>query len=67
MKINFIVPLALLIASCNTNASKTEASNPADSAAAKKALPQYAYPVELAHWEMGDPQNTKIILDMYEA
>lgn len=67
MKINFIVPIALLIASCNTNASKTETASQADSTDAKTALPHYAYPVEMAHWKMGDPQNTKIILDMYRA
>ena len=32
-----------------------------------KALPEFAYPVERSHWNIGDPANTKMVLDMYHA
>ena len=32
-----------------------------------KALPEFAYPVDRTHWKIGDPANTKLILDMYQA
>lgn len=32
-----------------------------------KALPEFAYPVDRANWKIGDPGNTKMVLDMYRA
>ena len=32
-----------------------------------KALPEFAYPVDRANWKIGDPANTKLVLDMYRA
>jgi hypothetical protein len=32
-----------------------------------KALPEFAYPVDRSHWNIGDPGNTKLVLDMYQA
>ena len=32
-----------------------------------KALPEFAYPVDRANWKIGDPANTKLVLDMYHA
>ena len=32
-----------------------------------KPLPEFAYPVERSHWNIGDPGNTKLVLDMYRA
>jgi len=32
-----------------------------------KPLPEFAYPVDRANWKIGDPANTKMILDLYHA
>lgn len=32
-----------------------------------KPLPEFAYPVERKNWTIGDPANTKMVLDMYHA
>jgi hypothetical protein len=32
-----------------------------------KPLPEFAYPVDRSHWKIGDPANTKTVLDMYHA
>jgi len=32
-----------------------------------KPLPEFAYPVDRKNWTIGDPANTKLVLDMYHA
>jgi ketosteroid isomerase-like protein len=44
---------------------KSQASEPV--AETKKIVPEFAYPVAMANWTMGDPNHTKTVLDVYKA
>jgi hypothetical protein len=59
MKKIFFVALTVFIFSC-----QDEKKEPGVVA---KPLPQFAYPVDRANWKIGDPANTKLVLDMYHA
>lgn len=59
MKKIFFVALTVFIFSCQDEKKESEV--------VEKPLPAFAYPVDRAHWKIGDPDNTKLVLDMYRA
>lgn len=65
MKKIFAFTALLFLISCQ------EEKKPAESAASvsetPKTLPEFAYPVAMANWSMGDPNHTKMVLDVYRA
>jgi len=70
MKKIFAITLSVFLISCTGNNEKqTEAmagsSEPA--VESKKPLPEFAYPVAMANWNMGDANDTKTVLDVYKA
>ena len=68
-RISVLMSFVLLI-SCNDQGEKqTETSTPvtATDTETKKSLPEFAYPVAMANWRMGDPNHTKTVLDVYKA
>jgi len=70
MKIIFQIVSFVLLISCNDkNEKQAEATIAAAETVAetKKALPEFAYPVAMADWTMGDPNHTKTVLDVYKA
>ena len=73
MKLFFALAFFGFLISCNSTDEKqteTPASDPVLTAAAtevKEPLPEFAYPVAMANWTMGDPTHTKTILDVYKA
>jgi ketosteroid isomerase-like protein len=64
MKKIFAITFFVFLISCKDE-SKTD--TPAPVTETKKALPEFAYPVAMANWSMGDPDNTKTVLDLYLA
>ena len=69
MKKLFYLLLTVFIFSCGDEKKEPETSTTPELATPEpeKALPEFAYPVDRSHWKMGDPANTKLILDMYQA
>jgi len=68
MKKLFYLALTVLIFSCQDEKKEPETSTATEATAeTPKPLPEFAYPVDRANWKMGDPANTKLILDMYKA
>lgn len=70
MKRIITITLLIFFISCNQETKQTAApagSTQIASTEDKKALPQYAYPVAMADWTMGNPNHTKMILDLYRA
>jgi len=69
MKKLFYLFLSAFIFSCQDEKKEPEPTTTTEVATTEpaKALPEFAYPVERANWKMGDPGNTKLILDMYKA
>jgi hypothetical protein len=59
MKKIFFVALTVFIFSCQNEKKEPEV--------VAKPLPAFAYPVDRANWKIGDPANTKLVLDMYHA
>src|SRR5689334_2385741 len=69
MKRIFAITSFACLVSCNSENKKqaesmTETSTTAQT---KKPLPEFAYPVVMANWTMGDPNNTKTVLAVYKA
>ena len=55
----------VFLISCNgQNEKQTESEAPVTT---QNALPEFAYPVAMANWRMGDPNHTKTVLDVYKA
>ena len=69
MRKTFFLVLTVFIFSCQDEKKEPETDNaPAvTTKEPEKALPEFAYPVDRAHWNIGDPGNTKLVLDMYHA
>ena len=71
MKKLFYLLLTAFIFSCGDDKKEPETVPDTAPAAAtaetEKPLPEFAYPVSRSHWKLGDPANTKLILDMYKA
>jgi len=69
MKKLFYLLLSSFILSCQDEKKEPETTTTAEVTTTEpaKALPEFAYPVDRANWKMGDPANTKLILDMYHA
>ena len=63
MKKLFFSALTVFIFSCQEEKKEPEIV-PTETS---KALPEFAYPVDRANWKIGDPNNTKLVLDMYRA
>ena len=59
MKKVFFAALTVFIFSCQDEKNEPEVVS--------KPLPAFAYPVDRSHWKIGDPGNTKLVLDMYHA
>jgi hypothetical protein len=64
MKKIFFVALTVFIFSCQDEKKEPEVVATEEPS---KALPAFAYPVDRANWKIGDPGNTKLVLDMYHA
>ena len=62
MKKIFYSALAVFLFSCQDE--KPEVITSAETA---KPLPEFAYPVDRKDWTIGDPANTKLVLDLYHA
>jgi ketosteroid isomerase-like protein len=72
MKRIFAITSFVFLVSCKGQDEKqaeTPAQTPTQTPATetKKPLPEFAYPVAMANWTMGDPNNTKTVLDVYKA
>jgi ketosteroid isomerase-like protein len=68
MKRIFAITSFVFLISCKGQDEKqTETPTQAPAAETKKALPEFAYPVAMANWTMGDPNHTKTVLDVYQA
>ena len=72
MKRIFAVASFVFLISCKGKDEKqteipTPAPAPETATEAKKALPEFAYPVAMANWTMGDPNHTKTVLNVYKA
>jgi ketosteroid isomerase-like protein len=65
MKKIFVSASLLFLLSCQDEKKQTE--TPAPVTETKKTLPEFAYPVAMANWSMGDAANTKLVLDVYKA
>jgi hypothetical protein len=66
MKKIFFLALSSFLFSCNDEKKEPENKTPLQ-LPKQKPLPEFAYPVDRAHWSIGDPGNTKLVLDMYHA
>jgi hypothetical protein len=66
MKKIFYLALSVFLFSCNDEKKEAENKTPVTTTE-PKPLPEFAYPVDRAHWSIGDPGNTKLVLDMYHA
>jgi hypothetical protein len=64
MKKIFYLALSVFLFSCQDEKKEPEIIPTAES---PKPLPEFAYPVDRSHWNIGDPNNTKLVLDMYRA
>ena len=64
MKKIFFVALTVFIFTCEDEKKEPEVVATEEPS---KALPAFAYPVDRANWKIGDPGNTKLVLDMYHA
>ena len=64
MKKIFYLLLSVFLFSCQDEKKEPEIIPTNDTS---KALPEFAYPVDRSHWNLGDPGNTKLVLDMYRA
>jgi len=64
MKKIFFSALTFFIISCQDEKKEPEIIPTTETS---KALPEFAYPVDRSHWNIGDPGNTKLVLDMYHA
>ena len=70
MKKIFALLFFAFLISCNDQGEKqgeTTTSTPEPTTETKKPLPEFAYPVAMANWSMGDPNHTKTVLDVYKA
>jgi ketosteroid isomerase-like protein len=68
MKRIFAIASFVFLISCKGQDEKqTETPTPTPATETKKALPEFAYPVAMANWTMGDPNHTKMVLDVYQA
>ena len=56
--------LTVFIISCQDEKKEPETVPTTETS---KALPEFAYPVDRKNWTIGDPANTKTILDLYHA
>jgi hypothetical protein len=64
MKHLLFAALTVFIFSCQDEKKEPEIVPTAET---PKALPEFAYPVDRKNWTIGDPGNTKLVLDMYHA
>ena len=64
MKKIFYLVISVVLFSCQDEKKEPEITPTTES---PKPLPEFAYPVERSHWNIGDPNNTKLVLDMYRA
>jgi hypothetical protein len=64
-----IASVVFLISCSDKNEKQIEAtSQPSEPVTeTKKTLPEFAYPVAMANWTMGDPNHTKTVLGVYKA
>jgi hypothetical protein len=67
MKKIFFAALTVFIFSCQDEKKESEIVPVTELHETPKALPEFAYPVDRSHWKIGDPANTKLVLDMYHA
>jgi len=67
MKKIFVLAATVILLSCQDEKKPTETPAPAPVTETKKALPEFAYPIAMSNWSMGDPNNTKTVLDVYRA
>jgi ketosteroid isomerase-like protein len=70
MKRIFALAFSVFLISCNDKTEEpkeTSTATPGTESETKKPLPDFAYPVEMANWTMGDANNTKTVLDVYKA
>jgi len=64
MKKLFFAALTVFIFSCQDEKKEPEIVPVTET---PKALPEFAFPVDRSHWKIGDPANTKMVLDLYHA
>ena len=64
MKKIFFAALTVFIFSCQDEKKESEIVPVTETS---KPLPEFAFPVDRSHWKIGDPYNTKLVLDMYHA
>jgi ketosteroid isomerase-like protein len=70
MKNFFAIIFTVFLISCSDKKEQQNevTSQPAEPVAeTKKVVPEFAYPVAMANWTMGDPNHTKTVLDVYKA
>jgi ketosteroid isomerase-like protein len=70
MKKFCLITSVVFLFSCsdkNDKQNETTTLPPEPVTETKKPLPQFAYPVAMANWTMGDPSHTKTVLDVYKA
>ncbi|WP_153796204.1 nuclear transport factor 2 family protein [Foetidibacter luteolus] len=64
----FVLIAGLFTGACGQQSAVAEHTvSDSSTTTAPAALLQYAYPVSMANWKLGDPLNTKAVLDMYSA
>ena len=66
MKRIFAITSLVFLISCKGQDEK-QAETPGPVTETEKVLPEFAYPVAMANWTMGDPNHTKTVLDVYKA
>ena len=54
-----------ILTACSEN--KTESAPSTEAAPVETAKPTFAYPVRYSDWEIGNPENTKTVIDFYYA
>ena len=64
MKKIFFSALTIFLFSCQDEKKEPEIIPTTETS---KPLPEFAYPVDRKDWTIGDPANTKMVLDMYQA
>jgi len=64
-----ITSVVFFISCSDNNAKQNEATTepPEPVTETKKVLPEFAYPVAMANWTLGDPNHTKTVLGVYKA
>ena len=68
MKKVFFAALTVFIFSCQDEKKEPEVVAVTETPTETSTpLPEFAFPVDRSHWKIGDPANTKLVLDMYHA